>query len=58
MHIDFAALPETALNSFQNGNSSIRAHMYKDAAGKSMHAVSPIGASIGMHRHETSFEIE
>lgn len=57
MKIDFSALQETVIEHFKGGEGTVSANMFTDAAGKIMKAVIHPDSSIGMHTHETNFEI-
>ncbi len=57
MLIDFSKMQETVLPQFKGGEKEMRAHMFKDTQNLIMHSRLVPGASIGMHRHDTSSEI-
>ncbi len=57
MRLDFSAMEQTVIPHFMGGEKSVSAAMWVDALGKIMRGTLEPGASIGMHRHETSSEI-
>jgi quercetin dioxygenase-like cupin family protein len=57
MIIELKNLEEKRLNHFYGGNKEYLAQMYVDEQNKIMQGKLIPGASIGMHKHETSSEI-
>lgn len=57
MLIDFSDLPETVIPKMRGGEKEVRARMFTDSDCKIMRGCLIPGASIGLHRHETSSEI-
>lgn len=57
MIINFDTITETAIPHLNGGEGVVAAKMYGDSANKVMISRLPVGASIGMHRHVTSSEI-
>ena len=55
--IDFNAMTETALPQFNGGEGTFFAKIFNDGATKILKGKLPCGASIGLHRHETSCEV-
>lgn len=55
--LDFNKIEETVINNFYGGNSDTIAKMYVDDMNRIMRGTLCPGASIGLHRHETSSEI-
>ena len=57
MIIDFDQMPAVTIPHLNDGEGAVSAKMYRDPANKVMVSRLPAGASIGMHPHETSSEI-
>lgn len=57
MKLDFDGMDWIAIPHLNGGEGSVSAKMFGDAAGKIMLSRLPAGASIGLHRHEDSSEI-
>lgn len=57
MLISFDALKEVTIPHLNGGEGAVSAKMFADGANKIMLSRLPIGASIGLHRHESSSEI-
>lgn len=57
MRIDFDHIEETTIPHLNNGEGSVSAQMFMDPANKIMISRLPAGASIGLHPHTTSSEI-
>lgn len=57
MNIDFDKLEKTELPHFKDGEGSVTASMHVDASGKIMMLRIHPQSSVGMHRHETNYEI-
>ena len=57
MLLKFEGLEEHTIPHLTGGDGAVSAKMFADAAGKIMISRLPAGASIGMHRHTTSWEI-
>lgn len=57
MKIDFNKIEESVMQNFKGGEGEMRAHMFFDGTNRIMKATLVPGASIGLHRHETSSEI-
>ena len=57
MMIDFNALPTATIPHLNGGEGAVTAAMFLDGSGKIMKSVLPQGASIGMHTHVTSYEL-
>jgi len=57
MIIDFDQMPAVTIPHLNDGEGAVSAKMYSDPANKVMVSRLPAGASIGMHPHETSSEI-
>ncbi len=57
MLTDFDTLKEIANTSLNGGSGSVSAKMSPFSGGKVMTAKIPVGAGIGMHRHDTSVDI-
>lgn len=55
--IDFKKVEETVLHEFKGGKGDMLARMYIDNKNRIMKCKLKSGASIGLHRHETSSEI-
>lgn len=57
MLIDFEELPRVANAQFKGGEKTVFARTYNDELNRIMKVTLEPGASIGLHRHETSSEI-
>lgn len=57
MLIEFDSMPETVIPHLNQGEDVVAAKMYMDKVNKIMLSRLPVGASIGMHTHSTSSEI-
>lgn len=57
MLLDFNAMPALTLPGMNGGTGTLTAKMYQDAQGKIIPCALHPGASIGLHRHETSDDI-
>ena len=57
MKIDFDALERTDIEHFRDGSGSVTASVYADSLGRIMKVEVHEGSSIGMHRHETNYEV-
>ncbi len=57
MVIDFDRIPAQNLAHFKGGEGEVIAHMHTDAMGKIARLTLPVGASIGLHTHDTSAEV-
>ena len=55
--IDFNKIELSVLPNFQGGEKELRANIYSDSLNKILKGRLVSGATIGMHRHETSSEI-
>ena len=55
--IDFAAMEETVLHRFKDGEGDTVARMYADDLNRIMKSRLAPGCSIGLHTHDTSSEI-
>ncbi len=58
MKIDFSRLHEITIPQMNHGEGCVSARMYMDPNVKIIRSVLPKGASIGMHRHLASSEID
>ena len=57
MLIDFAKIPETSIKSFYGGEKELLTKMYTDEHARIMKIKLVPGATVGLHKHETSSEI-
>jgi len=57
MLLDFAKMEEKTLPHFQGGEGALRANLQADEAGKILHGMLDPGCSIGMHTHESGYEV-
>ncbi len=57
MLVNFDEMKEVTIPHLNNGDGAVSAKMYMDSANKIMLSRIPVGASIGMHEHKTSAEI-
>lgn len=57
MLINFENMQEYTIPNLNGGAGEVSAKMFVDPAGKVMLSRIPAGASIGMHSHATSFEV-
>ncbi len=57
MKLQFDKMEMTVLNKFKGGEGDTKARMLFDGMNKIMRGCLPVGASIGLHTHETSSEI-
>ena len=57
MIIDFDSLEQTVIPNFKNGDGFVTAAMHIDSSGKIMRACIHPNSSIGMHTHETNYEV-
>ena len=58
MTVDFNNIEEDIIPNFLNGDGSVAGKMFVDDAGKILVARIGKGSSIGLHRHETNYEVE
>ena len=57
MLVDFNEVKEVTIPGMNNGTGEMSARMYMDGQGKIIPTVIHVGGSIGLHRHETSDDI-
>ena len=57
MLIDFHKIKEITIENMNNGEGLLAAKMYKDEQGKIIPCTLHKGTSIGLHKHETSDDI-
>lgn len=57
MTIDFNKLPFEDFPAFKGGEGTMKAQMYWDGTTRLIHAFLPVGASIGLHKHEGNCEM-
>lgn len=57
MPVDFNEVKEVIIPGMDNGTGKMSARMYMDEQGKIISTVIHVGGSIGLHKHETSDEI-
>ena len=57
MNIDFTSIQPATIPHFKDGEGSVTASMHVDASGKIMTARIHTDSSIGMHTHETNYEV-
>lgn len=57
MKIDFNEIELNVINEFKGGKKKTKAHMLFDGKNRIMHGTLEVGASIGLHKHETNSEI-
>jgi len=57
MNIDFASIEQTEIPHFKNGEGSVSAAMHVDSSGKIMLSRIHPNSSIGMHTHDTNYEV-
>jgi len=57
MNIDFNKLEKTTIQHFKDGDGSVTASMHVDKSGKIMISCIHPHSSIGVHTHETNYEI-
>lgn len=57
MPVDFNEVKEVTIPGMDNGTGKMSARMYMDEQGKIISTVIHVGGSIGLHKHETSDEI-
>ena len=57
MLINFNEINEVEINKMNNGTGTLSAKMYKDDQGKIIPSAIHVGGSIGLHKHETSDDI-
>ena len=57
MLLNFDQLPSTALTQFKGGEGVIEGRIHTDDMGKILRLTLPVGASIGLHTHDTSCEV-
>lgn len=57
MPVDFNEVKEVIIPGMDNGTGKMSARMYMDEQGKIIPTVIHVGGSIGLHKHETSDEI-
>ena len=57
MKIDFTELHTATIPHLNGGEGSVTAAMFIDGRGKIMKSILPPGASIGLHSHPTSYEL-
>ena len=57
MIVPFSGMEEVELKAFQGGMYALNAKIFTDGQNKILHGRLIPGASVGMHRHETSSEI-
>ena len=56
MIFDYSTMEETALEHFKGGENTVYARMFFDGKNRVMLGRLPLGATIGLHTHETSSE--
>lgn len=56
MKLDFPNMPETANLHFKGGEGVVYTRMYADSMNRIVLCRLPMGASIGLHAHDTSSE--
>lgn len=57
MNIDFDTLEKMTIQHFKDGEGAVTASMHVDSSGKIMIARIHPHSSIGLHRHETNYEV-
>lgn len=57
MLLDFSAIPAQSIAGFKGGVGEALVRMHSDALGKVAQITLPVGASIGQHVHEDSYEV-
>ncbi|HJJ36414.1 MAG TPA: cupin domain-containing protein [Methanocorpusculum sp.] len=57
MILDFDKLEKTTLQNFKNGDGAVTAAMHVDNAGKIMLTRIHPNSSIGVHTHDTNYEV-
>ena len=57
MLIDFTKIPATSIKNFYGGEKELLTNMYTDERARIMKIKLVPGASVGLHKHETSSEI-
>lgn len=57
MIVDFSKMEEKVLPNFMGGEGALRANLRVDEAGKILHGILDPGCSIGMHTHESGYEV-
>lgn len=57
MIIDFDSLEQTVIPNFKNGDGFVTAAAHIDSSGKIMRVRIHPDSSIGMHTHETNYEV-
>lgn len=57
MNINFEEMDWVSLKNFYGGEKELSAHMHRDELNKILYGSLQPGASIGLHKHETSSEI-
>ena len=57
MKIDFNEIELNVINEFKGGKKKTKARMLFDGKNRIMHGTLEVGASIGLHKHETNSEI-
>ena len=57
MLIDFNNIEKITITEMNKGTGTISAKMYMDEQGKVISSIIPVGSSIGLHKHETSDDI-
>ncbi|MCH5303556.1 MAG: cupin domain-containing protein [Ruminococcus sp.] len=57
MKLDFNEIEKTVINKFKGGEKDFNAHISFDGMNKILHGTLEVGASIGLHKHETNSEI-
>ena len=57
MVIDFSKMEEKVIPNFLGGEGALRAKLRVDEAGKILHGELDPGSSIGMHTHESGYEV-
>lgn len=58
MLINFNELNSASIPNLNGGEGTVTASMFMDGAGKIMKSVLPKGASIGLHTHQGSYELD
>ena len=57
MLLDFNHMPEESFPHFKNGDGSLEGKMFFDGTNRILHGRLTPGSSIGLHKHETSDEV-
>ncbi len=57
MILDFASMEPKPIQGFKGGLGTAQVKMHQDAQGKVAQITLPVGASIGQHVHDDSYEV-